>query len=77
MTPGEYLVIPVNLPTLRWPSVDHLFAGGMFVLEGDGAIFIRIGEDPNPDQLASLFGERDVARLPAVRWHSVFDCGVR
>lgn len=64
---SDYLVIPVNLPHLRWPSVDHLCANGLFLLEGDGAIFVRVGEEPEPSQLGDLFGVPDLRALPAVR----------
>jgi len=65
VTPAEYLVIPVHLPPLRWPSVDHLCSDGVFILEGDGAMFLRIGESPPRQQLYDMFGVADVAKLPA------------
>lgn len=63
---SEYLVIPVVLPPLRWPSADHLCSNGIFLLEGDGAIFLRIGEAPAAHLLMDLMGFSDMARLPAV-----------
>ena len=65
-SPNEYLVIPVNIPPLRWPSVDHLSSSGMFILDADGVVFLRIGEAPDQRALADLFGISDVQRLPSM-----------
>lgn len=57
---------PVNLPPLRWPSVDHLSPDGAFLLDAATGIWIRLGEETPPAFISALFDLDRVEDVPPV-----------
>ena len=61
---GSYA--PINLPPLRWPSVDHLSSNGIFLLDSATGIWIRIGEEVSAEMVSDLFEVGRVQDMPQV-----------